>query len=207
MELLSNRLAKRSSARRTGRCLACLLAIGLAATGCTQTLRVEQADQGEQVEVDSFLHEHLPAQAMVTVAEAYRAMLLLADGDEQCNDFAARQAALEERGIARPAWGLRREACIDRGSVAYMVCRILQIRGGLNLNLLGGLGIGDRRYAVRELVYLDLMPPGAAYRYMTGGELAEVMLEADRYMARHGMYEAQEVDITEVIESGSAETP
>ena len=183
-----------------------MLVIGLCACGCSRTLRVEQADRGEQVDIDTFWHEHLQAQPMVTVAEACRALLLLADGAEQYPDFEARRAALEARGIVRPAWGLQREACIDRGSVAYMVCRILQIRGGLNLRLFGTLGVGDRRYAVRELVYLDLMPPGAPYRYMTGSELVDLMAEADRYMAGRGMYEEQAIDVADVIESGAAAT-
>lgn len=183
-----------------------MLLIGLCACGCSRTLRVEQADRGEEVDVDTFWHEHLQAQPMVTVAEAYRALLLLADEAERYADFEARRAALEARGIVRPAWGLQREACIDRGSVACMVCRILQVRGGLNLRLFGELGIGDRRYAVRELVYLDLMPPGASYRYMTGSELVDLMAEADRYMAEHGMYEEQPIDVVQTIESGATAT-
>ena len=76
----------------------------------------------------------------------------------------------------------------------------------LNLRLFGTLGLGDRRYAVRELVYLDLMPPGAPYRYMTGSELVDLMAEADRYMAGHGMHEEQAIDVADVIESGAAAT-
>lgn len=184
-----------------------LVLAALVSAGCSQTLRPEQADRGEQLDVDALLHEHLQAEPMVTVAEACRVMLLLADGEEQYADFDARRAALEERGITRSAWGLRREACIDRGSIAYMLCRILEIRGGVNLALLGGLGIGDRRYAVRELVYRQLMEPGAPYRYMAGSELVDLAARADRYMAKHGMYDEEEVDVSEVIESGGAANP
>lgn len=186
--------------RRVGASPAIVLLIALAPAGCSQTLRVAQADRGEQVDVDTFWHEHLQTQPMVTMAEAYRAMLLLADGREQYADFEARRAALQERGIVRPAWNLQREACIDRGSVAYMVCRILQIRGGVNFNLFAPLGIGDRRYAVRELIYMGMMTPGASYRYLTGGELVELLAEADRYMASRGLYEEEAVDIADVLE-------
>ncbi len=201
MELLSNQPAGRWIARCGGPRVGAAVWIGLWACGCSQTMRFQQADQGEQADIDTFLHEHLQAQPMVTVAEAYRAMLLLADGQEEYTDFESRRAALEARGIIRRAWDLQREACIDRGSVAYMVCRILQIRGGVNARILGRLGMGDRRYAARELVYLDMMPAGASYRYLTGGELVDLLAEADRYMARHDMYEEEAVDIADVLES------
>ena len=207
MELLERRSTMRWVRRRTRRLSAGLVLAALVSAGCSQTLRPEQADRAEQLDVDALLHEHLQAEPMVTVAEAHRVLLLLADGEENYADFGARQAALEERGIARSAWGLRREACIDRGSVAYMMCRILEIRGGVNLALLGGLGVGDRRYAVRELVYRRMMEPGPHYGYLTGSELVDLVARADRYMAKRGMYDEEGVDISEVIESGGAANP
>lgn len=174
------------------------------ALGCTQTLRVEQADAGEKAGADAFLHDHLQKQSMVTVAEAYRAMLILADGQDNYPAFDARRSALESRGIARAQWGLRREACIDRGSVAYMVCQIIKLGGGINFNLFGRLtGVGDRRYAVRELDYAGIMEPSAPYRYITGGELVDVVAKADRYMAEHGMYPQKPADIKEMLDSGA----
>lgn len=175
----------------------------VALMGCSQTLQPEQADQGERVEVDAFWHDHLPEQAMVTTAEAYRAVLLLADGEERFHGYASREQELKSRGYVRDAWGLHRDAAIDRGSVAFMVCKAIELRGGVNMRTLGELGVGDRRYAVRELAYRDMMPPGASYRYMTGGELLDLLLEADRYMARHDMYEHGQVDIAEIVGTGS----
>lgn len=176
-----------------------VLLVIVAFCGCSQTLRVDQADQGEQVDIDTLLHEHLQKQPMVTTAEAYRVMLILADGDDNYDSFEARQQTLEERGIARPQWGLSRDACIDKGSVAYMVCKILKVRGGVNFALFGQIGIGDRRYALRELAHMDLMPQTASYRYITGGELVDLTLKADRYMVEHGMYEEETIDIGQML--------
>jgi hypothetical protein len=173
--------------------------LALAACGCTQTLRSEQADRGDRVDVDAFLHEHLQQQPMVTVAEACRAMVLLADGEDRFTSFPEREASLVSRGILRPEWKLERDACIDKGSVAYMTCRILKIRGGINYNLLGRLGVGDRRYAVRELVYMELMPSASVHRYMTGGELVDLCLKADRYMASHGHYPEESTEPAELL--------
>jgi hypothetical protein len=136
------------------------------------------------------------------VAEAYRAMLMLAEGDDNYPDFEARRQTLESRGIARTEWNLRPEASIDRGSVAYMVCRIINVRGGINYNLFGRLaGVGDRRYAVRELAYLEIMTPAAPYRYITGSELVDVLAKADRYMAEHNMYPQEPADIKKMLDT------
>jgi len=178
-------------------------AFGLAGfVGCVQTRRIEQADQGEKVDIDAFLHEHLQKQSMVTVAEAYRAVLVLADGEDNSSSFEERRATLETQGIVRPEWKLEREACIDKGSVAFMVCQVIKAPGGVNLNLLGRTAhLGDRRYALRELEYLDLMPNAASYRYITGGELVDLLARADRYMADHGRYNAERVDVAKELEN------
>ncbi|GMU23290.1 MAG: hypothetical protein AMXMBFR13_33710 [Phycisphaerae bacterium] len=177
---------------------------GLMVAGCTRPERLEQVDRGEQVSADLFLHEHLQMQPMVTVGEAYRAMVLLAEGEDAYDSFEAREVALEERQIVRPQWELKRAEPVDKGTVAYMVMRILKLRGGVNMLLFGNLGLGDRRYALRELAYQGLMEATPTYRFITGGELVNLMLKADRYMADHGMYPSQSVSIPDMLEGGSS---
>jgi len=163
--------------------------------GCSRTVRTAQADRAEQLDEDTFLHEHLPAQPMVTTAEAYRAMILLADGRDDRRDFEERARTLLDRGISRRQWQLQRDECIDRGSVAWMVCRILDIDGGVNMRLLGSWGPGDRRYAVRELYYRQLLDSTPAYRYMSGAELVDLLGKADAYLAEKGRYPASPLDV------------
>src|SRR5262249_11363184 len=129
----------------------------LAAIGCTEFERPQQVEQAEKADTDVFMHDQLQREHVVTVAEAYRAMLMLADGEDKPATFEQREETLVCRGIVRTAWELQRDDAIDRGSVAYMAMRIMQIKGGVNCRTLGALGIGDRRYAVRELAYMDLM--------------------------------------------------
>jgi hypothetical protein len=142
-----------------------------------------------------FVHSYLIAQPTVTVDDAYRAMLILADGEDTAAGFDARRADLEGRGIARAAWGLQADRPIDKGSVAYMVCQILQLQGGVNRIVFGSWGLGDRRYALRELVYRDLMARSPAYRYITGAELANLLRKADEIMQKKGMYGVESVEI------------
>jgi hypothetical protein len=171
----------------------------LAASGCTQLSRPEQAEQGERCDPQVFLHEHLQKEPAVTVAEAYRAIIMLAEGEDSFTSFDQREAWLLERKIVRLEWHLQRTDCIDRGSVAYMIVQVLKIRGGVDLRILGRAGLGDRRYAVRELVYRDIMTQSPPYRFMTGGELVDVIAHADDYMAARKMYPSTPVKIDELV--------
>ena len=164
-----------------------LLLVVVASTGCHEPRQVDSpAAVGEpaaapgaltgevdfnQLDDDTFLAS-LADQALVTVDQCYRAMVILADGEDAFGSFDERRASLEGRGIARAAWGLKPGGDIDKGSVAFMVCRILQVKGGLNRILFGSWGLGDRRFAYRELVYRNLIRvPGVDYQPITGGEL------------------------------------
>lgn len=134
---------------------------------------------------------------LVTVDEAYRAILILADGEDTSENFAERAQKLESREIVRAAWELQPDHVIDSGSVAYMVCRICELRGGLNARLLSPTGLGDRRYALRELIYREMIDDSVDYQYMTGTALFALMRKADQLRAKKGLYESKDVDLTD----------
>jgi hypothetical protein len=181
-----------------------VLVNALVVVGCSQISRPEQAQQGEQVAADLFLHEHLQSQSMVTTAEAYRAMVMLAEGRDEINSFAGREEYLLANNIIRPEWKLRRDQVVDRGTVAYMVLKVLGLRGGVNFNIMGRLGIGDRRYALRELIYRDVMANGPPYRFISGAELVDVLGRADAVMAEEGRYPDEKTDVVESLTSRPA---
>ncbi len=134
---------------------------------------------------------------LVTVDEAYRAILILADGEDTSENFAERAQKLESREIVRAAWELQPDHVIDSGSVAFMVCRICELPGGLNARLLSPTGLGDRRYALRELVYREMIDDSVDYQYMTGTALFALMRKADQLRAKKGLYESKDVDLTD----------
>jgi hypothetical protein len=183
----------------TSRLAMCLLA-GLCATGCSRVCRVEQVDRAEQMDIDDFLHEQLPREAMITTGEAYRALLLLADGEERYNTFQERECELQRRHWIRCEWNLQRAEPIDVGAVAYIVIRMIHGERGVNSLVFGSLGLGDRRYALRDLTYMGLIENEAAYRWITGGELLNLMGRADDYMAGHNLYPAEPVDLRRELE-------
>ncbi len=146
---------------------------------------------------DGTFQAYLAEVELVTVDEAYRAMLILADGEDTSVDFEERRGRLESRGIARSAWGLQSDHVIDAGSAAYMVCRICEIGGGLNLRLFGRAGLGDRRYALRELMYRGMLDDVVDYQYMTGPAFLKLFRNADTLMAEKGMYDTGGVDLSD----------
>jgi hypothetical protein len=146
---------------------------------------------------DDAFQGYLAAVDLVTVDEAYRAMLILADGEDTCRTAEERRAKLEQRGITKGEWKLQPENVIDVGSVAYMVCQICQIRGGVNRTLLAPVGLGDRRYALRELVYRDMIGDSADYEYLRGAALVGLLGKADALMASKGLYPTQGIDLSD----------
>jgi hypothetical protein len=170
--------------------IACLLAT----VGCSQRVSYTPSQNHETLDSAEFVH-YLARQPMVTFGEACRAMLIVADGDEQSGSFDARRAELESRGIVRDAWGLSATDAVDRGTLAYMIFRTCDLPAGLSMSVFGQCSLGDRRYAMREVAYQRIMRPGPPYRIATGGELVSAMGNADDYLASHGAYETGEGDI------------
>lgn len=172
------------------------LSLGGIELGCTGP-RKEPPDVKASELSDEGFQAYLAEVNLVTVDEAYRAMLILADGQDESKNFEERKQKLETRGIARAAWNLQPENVADSGSVAFMVCKICKIGGGVNMHLFGSWGLGDRRYALRELVYREMIDESVDYQYMTGAALYGLMRKADELMAKKGLYETKGVDLSD----------
>ncbi len=87
-----------------------------------------------------------------------------------------------------------------RGAVAYDELRKLvefQIKGGIDMHLLGSWGLGDRRYAMRELVYREMSEDAVDYQYMTGARLIGLLAKADQIMAAKNLYPNQGIDLSD----------
>ena len=182
-----------SRALLAGHYLAVMLLFGAGCSGPRKS--VSELDPGT-LDDDGF-QAYLAEVELVTVEEAYRAMLILADGEDTTEDFEQRREALESREIAKSAWNLRPNHVIDAGSVAYMVCRICRIGGGVSMRLFGRLGLGDRRYALRELISREMIDGTVDYQYMTGAGLFALLREADAVMEKKGLYESPGIELSD----------
>jgi hypothetical protein len=171
-----------------------LAACALLAAGCTGPRQTQPPVDPATLSDQGFLH-YLAEVPVVTTDEAYRAMLVLADGADASKSFEQRRDTLVSRGIVNPDWNLQPQNVIDRGAAAAMVCKLCKLWGGVNRLTFGALGLGDRRYAVRELVYRDMMAFGPDYSGITGGEMVALVTKADEYMAKQKIYETTEIEL------------
>lgn len=176
--------------------LAMILSVSALVCGCAQPRQSEPEVNPAELDDQGF-QVYLARAPLITVDEAYRAMLILADGEDTSQGFAERKEKLESRGIARAAWNLQTKNVINAGSLAFMVCRICKISGGVNATLFGSWGLGDRRYAIRELIYRGMVDEMIDYQYVTGADLHGLMRKADALMMEKGLYESENIDLTD----------
>ncbi len=106
--------------------------------------------------------------------DACRAVLSVLKNEHSDADFAAISGDLTGRGVARADWGLQEASLLTKGTLAYMVCQALEIKGGVTMRLFGI----NRRYALRECVHRRLILSGTVDEYVTGRELIDVITNA-----------------------------
>ena len=118
-----------------------------------------------------------------TTADAARAfVILVSEGKQRTGDFEACKAYLAQQGVLPDGWldKAKADEPVEKSSLARLVCRAMGIKGGLWMRLLGPLP----RLALRECIYHELMPGGADYAYVSGGELVGVIDRCDRWRAK-----------------------
>jgi len=173
-----------------------LVVLGLAfAGGCQKSVRMSASRPSSlqassnvgEVTYEDFL-DWMVQKPKCTVADACRAVAILMEGRDVEGPFQARYQYLLQRDVVRSAWKLREDQWIDRGTLAFMLYKALNIPGGVNMALFGSWGLGDRRFAYREMLYRDLMQRGVDYNYVTGPELVTALGKADAYMRETGQY-------------------
>lgn len=106
--------------------------------------------------------------------DACRAILSLAKSEHTDADFATVVGDLTGRGVVSSEWGLQESSLLTKGTLAYMVCRALEIKGGVTMRLFGI----NRRYALRECLFRRLIASGTTDEYVTGRELIDVVTNA-----------------------------
>jgi hypothetical protein len=118
-----------------------------------------------------------------TAADAARALVILvSEGKQRPGDFEACKAYLAQRGVLPEGWldKAKADEPVEKSNLARLVCRAMGVKGGLWMRLLGPLP----RLALRECIYHELMPGGADYAYVSGGELVGVIDRCDRWRAK-----------------------
>jgi hypothetical protein len=127
-----------------------------------------------------------------TVADAARATCMLATGGDIGKNYPDRYQYMLDCGLVRKEWKLQPDQWIDRGTLAYMFLKAAGMKGGINMHLFGSWGLGDRRYAYREMRYYELMDEGVDYCCVSGPELVTALGKVDRFCQDRGKYSPTE---------------
>ena len=108
--------------------------------------------------------------------EALALVLMLKNGQDDCNNFAERYNQLIKQGFIKSKWKMQPNDSVTKGAFAYLVCKALDIKGGVMMHI-----IPSQRYAYREAVYLGLISSGAENEPLTGPEVVGIMSRAARW--------------------------
>jgi len=158
-----------------------LLAVLLVAAGCRPYVMSNSAVEqypGADDELDFLAAvERMPA---VTNNDALHGFFLLQDGSDPHGDFQARVAEGQRRGWFPMGTPVRANEAAKIGWMATAGCRVMDVRGGLSMNLLGPLP----RYATRELVYMEILPLRTENQILTGGEFVDYLNRLSRIAGR-----------------------
>jgi hypothetical protein len=109
-----------------------------------------------------------------TYGDACRAVLSLLKDEHTDADFAAVSGDLSGRGIVSADWNLQEKSLLTKGTLAYMLCQALELKGGLTTRLFGM----SRRYALRECQHRGLLAGGVTDEYVSGREMIDAVTNA-----------------------------
>ena len=154
------------------------LLVALTVAGC-QTARVAQPltdihgsnDPDEQLE---FWHR-LAEQPVTSTDEAFHGLLMYLDGEDPASDYPGRVRELRARRLLPPDFNEPGDRAVSRGTLAVAIVRSMKIEGGLALRLFGNTPALSPRYAVRELMFMELYPPSSPQQTFSGTEFLGII--------------------------------
>ncbi|MFH1800083.1 MAG: hypothetical protein ABH891_04455 [Candidatus Omnitrophota bacterium] len=119
----------------------------------------------------------------VKFSDGFEMIMTLMQIEDQYPDFPSQREFLQKTKIIPPEWESRKPGdALRRGELAYMLVKMLRLKGGLKARLLRM----NQRFAMEELIYEGIMRAGHGRDLVTGQELVFVMTATANFMAdRH----------------------
>jgi hypothetical protein len=174
--------------------------------------------QGKGVLAYNNVYRDLVDKGVATYEDGCRAISCFTDVDEKNLTFDELVSELREKGIIGKRWKYKAEKPVTRGIMAYMGCRVLNIKGGLTmrtidttkrftrlicskLGIKGDFGLPDigisKRYAYLELQNMGLVPTGHKKTFLTGHDLLALMYRIEQYIKSEEKEEEKEKEESE----------
>jgi hypothetical protein len=152
----------------------------LALTGCQRSVSTGELPVTyavDDVEAEMNFWHGLTDKPVTSNNEALHGLILLAEGSDPNQSYAERIQWLKQRNWIDGRFDRPAEEAVTRGTVARVLCHILDINGGLTMRVLGA----HPRYATRELVYLDILPPSSDQQGLSGIQFVGLISRAEAF--------------------------
>ncbi|MDX1682033.1 MAG: hypothetical protein R3336_02830 [Phycisphaeraceae bacterium] len=150
----------------------------MAPLGCS-TLTVDQPlskeHAGNSGESQMAYWHGLAEQDHVSNDAAFHGILLMLEGKDPAGDYDQRVAELRKRDLLPDNFDGAANEAVSRGTLAVILVQHLDIKGGVIMRLTGP----TPRYAVRELVYRNILPPSSPRQTLSGTAFIGLMGRVD----------------------------
>jgi hypothetical protein len=120
--------------------------------------------------------ESLESAALVTNNDMLHGFLVFASGEDRWTTYAQRVVDARSLGWIPEDWGEPANESATVGRMASIAAHIVEIRGGLSFLILGP----TPRYALRELIYQDILPPRTENQSLSGLEFTDFLNRLSR---------------------------
>lgn len=133
-------------------------------------------DPADQTASLDFWHE-LPGRSAVTNNEGLHGVLVFNGATDEFKSYDERVAHFKKAGWLRADFDEPANLAMQRGTLAKLLAHALDIDGGVMMQVTGK----SPRYAMRELVYLNMMPPGTDQQVLSGQDYVAAISKAQDY--------------------------
>ncbi len=162
---------------RTGPVWAACVAVIALAAGCDrQMLQTSVTDRFPRPEQELDHAESLDSTSVVTNNDMLHGFIVFVSGEDPWATYAQRVLDARSRGWLPKDWREPANESATVGRMASIASNIVEIRGGLSFMLLGPIP----RYALRELIYQDVLPARTENQSLSGLEFTDFLNRLSR---------------------------
>lgn len=159
--------------------------------------------QNKSVLADNNIYRDLVDRGIATYEDGCRAISCFTNVPADSMTFEKLVLELKKKGIIGKRWKYKAEKPLTRGIVSYMICKVLNIKGGLTMRAiditkrftkfickklklkddfaLPGFGM-SKRYAYLECQNMGIVPIGHKKTYLSGHDLLALMYRIEQHI-------------------------
>lgn len=154
--------------------------LALCMTGCkTAEVTTSLTSQYPGNDMDSqmnFWHS-LNDKKLISNDEAIHGTMLFYCGEDHAATYAERVERFKQDKFLPASFDGAEHEAVTRGQLASILARMLKIKGGVMMQLLGP----QPRYALKEMVALNIFPESSSNQVINGAQFIEIIGRAEDY--------------------------